>query len=182
MKIQPSKNCIICKKPFTKSVDWNYKDWDRRKFCSMKCRRGSKRPLEERKRISETCKRKGIGKWMTGRKRPVHLRIRHSGYMKDVVASGKHNFWKGGISEHTRKWRSNFQNTIEYRLWRTAVFERDNYTCVWCGTRNGNGRKVILNADHILPFADYPELRLAIDNGRTLCRECHYKRHTKNSQ
>ena len=58
----------------------------------------------------------------------------------------------------------------EYRVWRTTVFERDNYTCVWCGQR---GKR--LAADHIKPFAYFPDLRLEIDNGRTLCVNCHYK-------
>jgi hypothetical protein len=66
----------------------------------------------------------------------------------------------------------------EYKLWRTAVFERDNYTCIWCGKRSGNGHEVFLNADHIKPFFLYPELRFAIDNGRTLCVECHRKTNT----
>ena len=72
--------------------------------------------------------------------------------------------WKGGITPINIKIR----NSLEYKLWRKAVFERDNYTCIWCCERGGK-----LNADHIKPFAYYPELRLAIDNGRTLCTRCH---------
>jgi len=83
----------------------------------------------------------------------------------------KCNFWKGGITPINFKIR----NSFEYKLWRTAVFERDNYTCIWCGAKSGSGKKVILHADHIKPFALFPELRFAIDNGRTLCKECHRK-------
>lgn len=65
------------------------------------------------------------------------------------------------------------RHSLEYKLWREAVFERDNYKCRFCEKRGGN-----LQADHIKPFAYYPELRLAIDNGRTLCVECHRKTDT----
>ncbi len=83
---------------------------------------------------------------------------------------GRDNFqWKGGVTPIHNKIRG----TCEYKLWRKAVFTRDNYTCVWCGSKNGEGKTIVLNADHIKPFAMYPELRFAIDNGRTLCVPCH---------
>jgi len=77
--------------------------------------------------------------------------------------------WKGGITSQNRMIRT----SLEYKIWRRAVFERDNYTCIWCGARSGNGKKIVLHADHIKPFAIFPELRFAIDNGRTLCIDCH---------
>lgn len=85
-----------------------------------------------------------------------------------LKGEGNHN-WKGGITPINEKIRK----SLEYKLWRTAVYERDDYACVFCGNRQAKGHKVVLNADHIKPFCDYPELRFAIDNGRTLCKKCH---------
>ena len=76
----------------------------------------------------------------------------------------KSHFWKGGVTKENEKIRK----TVEYKLWCDAVFKRDNWTCIWCGKRGD-----ILHADHIKPFSLFPELRFAIDNGRTLCIDCH---------
>lgn len=88
------------------------------------------------------------------------------------VKGVNHPLWKGGVTKINEKIRKSF----EYKLWREAVFKRDNYTCVWCLEKEKVSGK--LNADHIKPFAHYPELRFAIDNGRTLCVECHKKTDT----
>lgn len=72
--------------------------------------------------------------------------------------------WKGGVSTQNRIDRTR----REYFLWRNSVFERDGFICQFCGQAGGK-----LQADHIKPFAKFPELRYEISNGRTLCISCH---------
>lgn len=91
-----------------------------------------------------------------------------------------HN-WKGGISPFRMKIRT----SIEYRRWRSDVFRRDDFTCVLCFKRGG-----LLNADHFpklfseilnkneitdMPTALVCDELWDINNGRTLCKQCHYK-------
>lgn len=60
-----------------------------------------------------------------------------------------------------------------YRAWREAVFTRDHYTCQICGARNGSGKEVYLEADHLVPLVLRLDLAFVVANGRTLCRPCH---------
>lgn len=152
--------------------------------------RGQKPSLETRKKMSDAKKRNPTRYWAGKRLSPEtveRLRIAHKGQKpwntgkKRPEISGQNSpNWKGGITPLNSKIR----HSLEYKLWRSSVFERDNYTCVWCGARSERGSVVMLNADHIKPFALFPELRFAIDNGRTLCVPCHettdtYKGKTK---
>lgn len=64
--------------------------------------------------------------------------------------------------------------TKEYAFWRYEVFERDNFTCQHCNQKGGK-----LNAHHIKSYKDYPLLRTKLDNGITLCIDCHRKEHKR---
>lgn len=77
--------------------------------------------------------------------------------------------WKGGITPKNKAARQ----TLEYKLWRNSVFERDEWTCGVCGKR-GNGT---LHAHHIKLFSDNKGFRTALDNGITLCKQCHIQAH-----
>jgi 5-methylcytosine-specific restriction endonuclease McrA len=103
----------------------------------------------------------------TGQKKPEGF----GASIRGKLSGANHWNWQGGKVSETVKIR----NSWEYRQWRKAVYERDNYTCTQCGARSSKGEPVKLNADHIKPFARYPELRFDLDNGRTLCLDCHIK-------
>lgn len=104
----------------------------------------------------------------TGKTYSLESRIKRGLNMK-----GENNKnWKGGVTSPNETARK----SISYKVWRKAVFERDNYTCVFCGEKESISGK--LEADHIKPFAYFEELRFDIGNGRTLCKECHKKTDT----
>jgi 5-methylcytosine-specific restriction endonuclease McrA len=62
--------------------------------------------------------------------------------------------------------------SLSYRSWRNAVFVRDSYTCQKCNKEFPENE---LEAHNIKPFSIAPELQFDIDNGLTLCHECHVK-------
>ena len=73
-------------------------------------------------------------------------------------------FW---INEHDT-------SSPDYSYWRNAVLKRDNFTCQRCGTTSN------LQAHHIIRWKDTScekHLRFDINNGITLCKDCHLKEH-----
>jgi 5-methylcytosine-specific restriction endonuclease McrA len=94
----------------------------------------------------------------------------HAGRKRPEHAGENHYNWRGGITSLD----SQIRHSFEYREWRTKVYERDNYTCQVCKER---GKR--LCAHHPFSFSEFPELRFNVDNGVTLCVECHWKIHGK---
>ena len=108
-------------------------------------------------------------------KHPAYKGVKHRSvgvFEADYVLTN--SFW---ISCHPRLSTNDLKYIVScFKEYYAKI--RDNYTCVWCGARNGKGKTVILHADHIKQFAYFPELRFAIDNGRTLCKTCHGRTET----
>jgi len=86
---------------------------------------------------------------------------------------GKKKRGQGEDGEYLTPIHSRIRESREYKVWRTSVFRRDNFTCLLCGTK-----KRPFHADHIKPFAYFPELRFVLENGRTLCVPCHKQTET----
>lgn len=122
-----------------------------------------RKPCEIKKGDCKFCSKKCYFSFQKGKKKIIK---------NPVNRKGKNNpNWKGGLaSEHTLIRRSQ-----SYKFWRESVFQRDNWTCKHCGVRSKKGCAIVIEAHHIKPFALFPELRLEITNGLTLCRSCHHK-------
>jgi len=80
------------------------------------------------------------------------------------------SFPKGNIPWNKGKIWGSGRNGGLHKEWADDVKERDEYTCVECGTKEGR-----IHAHHVIPWKENEELRFDIDNGLTLCVSCHAK-------
>ena len=65
------------------------------------------------------------------------------------------------------------KHSIEFRLWREAVFARDNWTCQKYKKRGG----IKLHPHHIFNFSQFPRLRFITNNGITFSEKAHKEFH-----
>ena len=82
------------------------------------------------------------------------------------------------IDVETRESRREFYNSDSWRKLRLEALNRDHHECVWCRDE-GRVTRTLLEVDHIKELEYYPEHALDLDNLRTLCKECHNKRHNR---
>lgn len=119
--------------------------------------------LKDRRSIR--CKSCAVSVWRSGR--PLSLEHRKSVAKSSIFQVGKNNpNWKGGITPETIRLRA----SPEARRWRRDVLKKDDYTCQDCGVV-----EVQMTAHHISSWAKYPQLRFDVENGITLCADCHCK-------
>lgn len=193
VSVLKSENVLICN--FCHGLFKDYKS-NHRKFCCSKCFSKSRalgiRPkcLDCGKQLSRlhlkrcmSCYNKSIKgsrhwNWKGGKRKCLDCGKQLASYrvgrcskcFVPLKSGEKSPNWKGGVTPLHNKIRS----SIENKLWIQSVFARDGYTCQKTGKRGGD-----LTAHHILNFAQYPELRFAIDNGITLSIKSHKEFHKK---
>jgi hypothetical protein len=147
-------------------------EWKRMMSIKMKGKKHKPMSLEGREnirrahlgyKVKEDTKKK-LSKALKGHKCPEHVKK----ILSDIHKGSKNLQWKGGRCTENEKAR----DSVQYRLWREAVFARDNWICQKTGVKGGK-----LHPHHIKNFSSHIELRFAIDNGITLSKESHEEFH-----
>lgn len=88
------------------------------------------------------------------------------------VVGKNHPNWNPSLTDDERKKN---RKIVDYERWRLMVFERDKYTCQCCGDNKGGN----LVAHHLNGYHWDKDNRFNVDNGITLCEDCHIAFHNK---
>jgi len=163
-------NCLYCNKEF-EDLEIN-----NRKYCSKEC------SVEDRK--GKNIKKSG---------KRVSIKCSYCGDDFDrlscnIKETTKYNFcsmdckskWmsKNNRGSNNCRWITDrnrikepniLRNLTEMNTWRKSIYDRDNYTCQMCNSTSSGH----LNAHHIKKLSTNPDLAYNIDNGITLCEDCH---------
>jgi len=154
-------NCDQCGEIFNKPP--NRIKICKKHFCSKKCQ-----DLSQIKRIQKNCRLCGDGFEIRPSERE-RFNICPKDECQKQKRLGKNNSrWIDG--KYLKKSRRTNKKALE---WRETVLHRDGYKCQHCGTKHS------LTAHHIKEVVYYPELMYDIDNGLTLCIDCHHKEHSE---
>ena len=119
----------------------------------------------------ETEFKKGLIPWSKGKKCPQ---------ISEGRIGNKNPNWKGGITPL----RNQIYKSIQYKQWRSNVFMRDDWTCQTCGTKSSGNfqpHHTPKSFSEILEKNKIKTLKQAlrckelwdINNGITLCKDCH---------
>jgi hypothetical protein len=157
-------NCLTCNKEYFKSLS------QKSKYCSPSCytesRIGKKRPEHSKKMKGK--------KTNLGRKLTKAQRLKMSGV----------NHWRYGKGKGFNSLKERIRKLTEYNDWRFSVYVRDGFTCTHC-----NLKDVRLECHHVKSYSSIvSENNIEtvndalmcdelwdINNGLTLCKECHKK-------
>lgn len=158
---------------------------------------------DHKNKISVSCKRNNVGKWMIGRKLSNETKLKKS----QAISGEKHFNWKGGkpkcidcgkqLKNYGRKrcmaCNRKFISGANHPNWvvdrsklkienkRNDSAYREWRLNVWKRDKfkcqiNDNNCTGRIEAHHILEWSKYPELRYLVNNGITLCKHHHPKK------
>lgn len=159
-KMSQTKKCETCGIIFNRPGYTSEKKWGERRFCNKFCRA---------KKISHWVK--GVKPWNFG---TVGVCTPWN-KGKKMSLEYRQKLSKAHITTGSTKRDKAIRNSVDFAEWRKKVFARDNYTCKCCLKS-----KCVLHPHHIYSFSKYPSIRFDVDNGITMCAECHREFHRIN--
>lgn len=139
---------------------------------------GRKNSEEAKRKMSQT--RKNNQKY-SGENHPLY------GVSREDIKGENNPNWNGGVTSIYKQIRE----SIPYKQWRAACFEKDGYVCQFCGQRGGNLQvdhkkmfSLIVKENNINNLDDANSCKELwdISNGRTLCVTCHKNTDTYGSR
>lgn len=147
-------NCLICNKEYRAITDYGDR---KQKYCSKECYAQSGKLIN----YCLTCNN-SIVTYKSQNKKYCNSECRNIDYRNRFTGENSH-LWEGGKTKKSKLLKAGYQ----YKEWRMSVFKRDGFKCIHCGSNEN------IEADHIKAQSQYPDLIYDVNNGRTLCHECH---------